>query len=158
MTTLAYDPSDHYASLLWGWNESGAGPLARKVSRSLENARTWLLGDAEGLAYSLDDLDNLASELGLAVHVGTIALGRMFLHALPGDIPPPDIDLDQDGDLVFDWRGPTGAMLTICLSRDGHLNYAARLSDRQTRNGQDVFNDAIPADLVRLARQVNKSR
>lgn len=158
MTTLALDPSDHFVPRLWGKEENGAGPLAQSLSRSLREERQRLSGDAEGLKYTFDDLDGLASEYGIAPHNPVLALGRAFLMALPADISAPWIDLDQEGDLVFDWRGPCGALLTVCMAPDGHLNFASRFSDRQSRTGQDIFDDSIPTDLIRLARKVINAR
>ncbi|MBK1645100.1 hypothetical protein CKO25_10640 [Thiocapsa imhoffii] len=108
--------------------------------------------------YCFDDLYALAIECGIPSHNNLFAVGRAFLTALPADIAAPSIDLDQDGDLVFDWRGPQGAMLTLCLADDGQLNFAARFNDHYTRNGQDTFDDSIPTDLIGLARKVIATR
>jgi hypothetical protein len=143
---------------LWGGNEGGAGDLAQRLRSDLQKERARLSGAAQGLDYSFEDLSVLADEYGIAPNHSLIGLARAFLVALPADIPAPSLDLDQDGDLVFDWRGPSGAMLTVCMATDGHLNFAARFNERETRSGQDMFDDAIPADLVGLARKAFAKR
>jgi hypothetical protein len=79
-----------------------------------------------------------------------------LLMALPSDIPAPEFDVDNDGDVILDWAGPDSRMFTIAISECGRIHYAARLSATKNRNGSDIFVDAIPREISDLVRAVTR--
>ena len=102
-----------------------------------------------------NDLFTLGREHGLEVHDSSILkLGLNFLAALPGTVQAPELSMDHDGELLLDWRGNSGAMLTVSLRADGRLSYAARLSSRNVDHGTKEFIEDIPKSIISLVQQV----
>jgi len=86
----------------------------------------------------------------------TVTAAQGLLMALPSDIPAPEFDVDNDGDVILDWAGPDSRMFTIAISECGRIHYAARLSATKNRNGSDIFVDAIPREISDLVRAVTR--
>lgn len=134
-----------------------AGSEAKKLKESVVKAFESLKGDAARTSWVFHDLQNLAHEYGQSVHqTRAFELAQRFLLAMPGTIAGPALDVDQDGEVVFDWKGSFGRVMTITLREDGRVSYAARLSSSRTRYGEDRFADAIPNEILELVHQVTK--
>jgi hypothetical protein len=134
-----------------------AGSEAKKLKKSVVKAFESLKGDGARTSWVFQDLQNLAHEYGKAVHQSPVfGVAQRFLLAMPGSIAIPELDVDQDGEVVFDWRGSFSRMMTIALREDGRVSYAAHLSSTRTRYGEDQFVDAIPSEILELVRQVTQ--
>jgi hypothetical protein len=134
-----------------------AGGEAKKLKESVVRVFESLKGDAARTSWVFHDLQSLAHENGQTVHqTRAFELAQRFLLAMPATIAAPALDIDQDGEVVFDWKGSFGRMMTITLREDGRVSYAARLSSTKTRYGEDEFADAIPNTILELVHQVAK--
>lgn len=150
MTTIAMGDSFHGRLA-----SPSAGELAGHVCATVFKEIQRLRVRPARSSRAFDDLELLAHEQGVSIsESAAFALARRFLLALPGDIPPLGIDIDNDGDIVFDWYAPGGRMVTIALSAGGRLAYAARLSATKSRNGNDYYEDGIPQEIIELVRSV----
>ena len=116
----------------------------RTSSVVVERGRIWLLGD----------LEELRRESPSGTTTQALEAAERFLVAWPASAPLPSLSLDPDGEISFDWAGPSGKVLTVSLREDGRLSFAARLAARRTRYGTDWFVDSVPRELIGLARLV----
>ena len=145
----------------WGGFTTGlatpaAGEMARQVVRLTVDALTTLKrGEAAGSGFVFQDLQTLAAESGIDTRSSeTFKLAELFLLAMPSHLPPPALALDNDGEVLFDWRGTRGELMTVALRGDGRLSYAARISEWDKEHGTKRFVDSIPQAVLDLVQQV----
>ena len=106
-------------------------------------------------SWVFNDLHALALESGCVIHEATtFALAQRFLFALPGHLPGPELSLDEDEEIAFDWRGAGPSLLKVSLRSDGRLSYACWLSANDREHGTKVFADAIPKAIVDCIHKV----
>ena len=155
MTALA---QSRHVGFLVGLGAPSAGPLAQKLRRitvgAIEALKT---GVGAGSSLVFNDLQALAKESGTEVKdTPVLMVAQRFLLALPSSTPAPELAIDADGDVVFDWAGSGGRMLSVALRADGMLFYAGRLSSTDRDHGTKQFVDAIPSQILDLAHQVTR--
>jgi len=152
MTTLAVRPSDN---IFGGLDTPTAGREAGSLKLALWSELERLRGKGARTSGAFHDLESLARENGTTVQQSaTFTIAQRLLLVLPSDIPSPDLDVDNEGDVVFDWCGTGSRMMTIALGEDGRVSYAARLSSTKNRNGNDLFIDVVPPEIIDLVRAV----
>lgn len=154
MTTLAVGPNDKtFGGLDTPTAGRVAGSLARVVWGTIERLKT----ESARTAGAFHDLETLAYEQGTTVEQSTaFTIAKRMLLVLPFDVPSPDLDVDNEGDVLFDWCGTGSRMLTLALREDGRISYATRLSATKSRNGNDLFIDSIPQEIISLVRAVTE--
>jgi hypothetical protein len=133
-----------------------AGDTAHEVARitvsAIEDLKT---GVGAGSSLVFNDLQTLAHENSTEVRDSpAFLLAQRFLLALPSYIPAPELALDTDGEVVFDWKGSGGSLLSVTLRNDGRVSYASRMSAYDKDHGTKQFVDAIPDRLMELVHQV----
>lgn len=154
MTTLAVMPGD---GLFGGFSTPTAGREATSLKNTLWTEFGRLRGAVARTSGAFNELESLARAHGTTVpRSAAFIAAQALLMALPSDIPAPEFDVDNDGDIVFDWVGPGSRMLTIAISEYGRIHYAARLTATKSRNGSDIFVDAIPREITDLVRAVTR--
>jgi len=156
MSTLA--TNRRFAPVTKGLARSGSSDEAiqlwRHLARILFDFKR--AGSARSLAFSelfaLDPSDR-TDRNGDAESV-PLVLARRFLTALPLDIPTPEVGLDPDGEISFDWFGPAGQNFSVSLREDGRLAYAGAFSAEKTKYGTDRLDDEIPREIVEAVREL----
>lgn len=135
-------------------------PAVGEVGKRLENLMKTGFSDARqslsaSVARVYNELQALAHSYGtVEFPAGTKRIAMAFLEALPADVPAPDLGLDDDGEVTFDWAGTNGRMITLALRADGRLSYACRISAADKQNGTKLFVDTVPSVVVECIRQV----
>ncbi|HLE63593.1 MAG TPA: hypothetical protein VI750_10650 [Pyrinomonadaceae bacterium] len=80
----------------------------------------------------------------------TYRLARQFLAALPLSPPLPSIGAEPDGQIIVEWHRSPQRTLSVSISSDGELHFAALLGSAKTY-GTEPFTGAVPkivADLI----------
>lgn len=146
----------HNTGLLAGSDVPGAGALSQKVREITLSALIGLKTERRaGSSLVFNDLQSLASECGVDVHQCKVFfLAQRFLLALPSYLPSPELAMDTDGEILFDWQGARGRLLTVSLREDGRLSYAARISAFDKDHGTKRFTDAVPKQLIELVQRI----
>ena len=88
-----------------------------------------------------------------AVCEETFHLARRFLAALPFGAPAPSIGAEPDGCLTFEWYRSPLRTLSVSVSPDGDLHYAALL-DSANAYGTERFFGETPEVIDTLIRRV----
>lgn len=136
-----------------------AGREGKRLYEIAVQAFREIRGETAAGKLAFSRVQALAQEHGANVDSSAkFRLANRLLLALPSDIPAPELDLDSDGDVLFDWMGPDRQMATIALREDGCLNFAARLSNTVSRSGKDLFIDSISPEIVGLLRESLRHR
>lgn len=89
----------------------------------------------------------------LPVTSDTYSLTEQFLRALPLGTPLPSIGAEPDGEITMDWGRSPRRRLSISVSPEGELNYAA-LVGAGRRCGSEPFFGEVPEAILNLIRQV----
>ena len=110
---------------------------------------------------ALTSLERLASECSQEgwdgygaepVRPGTVVQAGRFLDALPKQFPVPAPGVEPDGCVTLEWYESPDWIVSVSVSPDCRLDYAAILGKRK-KHGSCVFADAIPATVLDLIKQ-----
>ncbi len=90
-----------------------------------------------------------------ALPVSQDALRNMytFLEALPLGFPRPSIGADPHGYLSVEWYRSPRRVLSVGVSEDGLLHYAALLGSSKTWGTETYFSE-VPESILNLVRRV----
>ena len=93
---------------------------------------------------------SMARETMLAT---TLARARRLLDTIPNGFPVPEVGLDPDGEVAFDWIRRDRTMVSVSIGPSGHPSYAAGLVDG-TAHGFVRWTDRFPTALTDLLRRL----
>ena len=127
----------------------GASEEAAKVDKGLYRINEKL----SATSPVTDELFTLAYE---NEEVSSAALSKAyhFCIALPADIEQPELSVDPDGEIAFDWAA-TGNILSISVGSAGRITYAGKFGNART-SGTIRFFDQIPVSLDDALKQFRK--
>lgn len=84
-----------------------------------------------------------------------VLAGLRFLSLLtPADLSDLEVSPDDDGCVSFDWYLRKERQLSVSISAEDHLYYAAILGSIERLSGRLPFYDAIPEEINQLLRRV----
>lgn len=78
---------------------------------------------------------------------------RRFATLLYREQQPTDISIDPDGEISFDWDHGIDYVVSVSVSREGRLAYAARVGPNRSR-GIERLSDGVPEQILALIRRV----
>lgn len=82
-----------------------------------------------------------------AVSINTYLESRRFLQALPTTIPIPEITVDPDGEIAFEWYVRPRRVLSVSVGSDNILTYAGIFGISKT-HGTEYFREELPAAIL----------
>jgi hypothetical protein len=92
-------------------------------------------------AAQSDDWDNAGSR---RVEPSTYRYAEHFLSLLPSGVSFPEITVDTDGEIFFEWaRGPR-QVFSVSVGRDGTLTYAGLFGHNKI-HGTEYLREALPS-------------
>lgn len=89
----------------------------------------------------------------MPVAADTFRFAWGFLEALPFGMPAPSIGAEPDGHITFEWHLSPHRTLSISISPDGELHYAALVGASKHYGTEPFYGDA-PETIVNLAYRV----
>jgi len=153
-TTLPGEVAELVTRFSEGNGEGAANRRGETVPQSASNA---------GVDDVLQELAAVAHECGSpnwdgqgakAVSPDTLSTARRLLAALPQDVALPSVGVEPDGHLTLEWyRTPTWT-LSVSVSPESHLYYAA-LFDANDLRGREVFGGNAPEIILSLIQRVS---
>lgn len=93
---------------------------------------------------------------GLPITQGGVAQAFAFLNVLPSTLPGPDISVDPDGEISFEWSFGPRRTLTASIDASGRISFAALIGAKRL-HGTDYLLDALPEPLTLALRQLHAS-
>lgn len=81
-------------------------------------------------------------------------LAFRFLDALPTAIPAPEIGLDPDGEISFEWFVSENRHFSVSLSPEGILSYAGFFGTNSIAHGTEEFDDTVPQAIISAIRRL----
>lgn len=77
----------------------------------------------------------------------TIWYAQQFVSLLPTSTPAPEIVVEDDGEIGFDWGTSARSTFSVSVGRDGVLRFAG-LFEGKTRFGSDQLTSTIPSEIL----------
>lgn len=113
----------------------------------------WVFNELEELSInaSCPNWDNLGSA---PLDADTYQIAKRFILALPSSLPAPELTVDRDGEVNFDWFGSSGQIFSASLRKDGRIAFAGQISTRNRQSGVEEFNDSIPKRVVESIKTI----
>ncbi len=87
------------------------------------------------------------------VELPTLDTVRRVLSSIPPDIPRPSIGAEPDGALTLEWYAEPRRVLSVSVTSDGKLHYAA-LIGQDCISGTELFGAEFPKTFVQLITRV----
>ncbi|HKN75513.1 MAG TPA: hypothetical protein VJW94_10085 [Candidatus Acidoferrum sp.] len=120
-------------------------------------AAIWPMNAAQRAIPS--EIDRLVSEIHEVIResraMGAVPInedaGQMaikFATLLPTSIPVPEVGVDPDGEISFDWLGPSGKMFSVSVDKKGRLAYAGRFGEKRKNSGVEQLSDICPPEII----------
>jgi hypothetical protein len=98
---------------------------------------------------SINDWDGYGAR---ALQSNSFVEAYHFLRLLPTNTPLPEVSLDPDGDIVFEWYRAPRQVFSISVGINGELVYAGLFGSNKA-NGTEFFEDEVPKTILdNLAR------
>jgi hypothetical protein len=142
-----------YAQAVSPWdavtpNETGFSDLADQLRQhseaSLEHYLEPRLAQMipEIIALSLD-----AAVPTIQVDQKTVAAAIDFASLLPRLAPLPEVSTDPDGEISFDWFGPSGKMFSVSVNKSRRLSYAGWFGENSRIHGTETLVASFPEEI-----------
>lgn len=139
--------------------ESPAARYSAEVSLSLFARLHGQFGMNEVVENDLEEVfedcrnENWDGAEAEAVSWDTYNLAKNFLLAFPRGTPIPSIGAEPDGSITAEWASTRYRTLSVSVTPNGELCYAALIDDR-TDSGREIFCGFVPARIKQLIREV----
>lgn len=142
-----------------------AGETARYIAeQSIEERRRLQSANSLGLGVmgDFDELHKTAKQCSTAnwdgyeaapVAYETFLQAKNFLEALPLGTIAPTVGAEPDGHITMEWYKSPRRTLSVSISPDGELHYAALLGHKK-RYGSEPFWGEVPDVIMDIIRQV----
>lgn len=75
-----------------------------------------------------------------------------FIDVLPHGIPTPEVSVDPDGEISFDWCGGRRRQFSISIGANNVLSYAGLFGADRVR-GSERFQGVLPRTLIAFAKR-----
>jgi len=124
--------------------------IARQIKLSLEKSLGhYLEPRLELLLPEIENLRAVSDETSIPVHPDTIRAARQFAYSLPRFGPLPEVSVDPDGEISFDWTGSSGEMFSVSVNEQNRLAYAGWFGEKSRVHGIEQLAEGCPQQIVR---------
>jgi len=76
-----------------------------------------------------------------------------FVSALPSTVPLPEVAVDPDGEVEFEWFRSPRWLFTVSVGRSGNLSYAGLFGGNKV-HGVEQFSEGLPEAIVQNLRRI----
>ena len=145
-----YCPSVDASLGLRDWASAGVSDLARRLELALEESLDhYLRTRLEFLLPEIENLHGVSDETSIPVDLDTIRAAMQFAYSLPRFGPLPEVSADPDGEISFDWTGPSGEMFSVSVNKHNRLAYAGWFGEKSRIHGIEQLAESCPQQVLR---------
>ncbi len=151
MSVAAVLPITGFAVTPWGALSDEARVLRDLFDAASEFSGSVAIGEpkraaqealaAACTAAQVDDWDGAGSR---RVEPSTYIYADQFLRLLPSSASLPDITVDSDGEILFEWDHGRRQVFSVSVGRDGTLTYAGLFGHTKS-HGTEHLHEALPS-------------
>lgn len=128
---------------------NGAGEQLSERSRSASETQSRRLETLMANALVTAGHEDRAVDSVCVIHA------LRFAQALPANLPTPEIVVEADGSIAFDWDLERRRNLTVTIKASGHAGYAA-LFGHEPIYGKAPMAGTVPATIAFLLRRLER--
>lgn len=130
------------------WASIGVSDEASQVGLSLES---WLKHYLKPrLDLLLPDIESLQEgETPVSIDPRTILAAKQFAYCLPRFGTLPEVSVDPDGEISFDWLGPADKVFSVSVDKHGRLAFAGWFGERSRVHGTEQLAEGCPQEILR---------
>ena len=100
--------------------------------------------------YLQPRLDLLVPEIeSLDADIETAQAAIEFAYCLPRFAPLPEVSVDPDGEISFDWLSQSGEMFSVSINKQNRLAYAGWFGEKSRVHGVELLAENCPPEIVR---------
>ena len=88
-----------------------------------------------------------------AVDGDALAFAKRIARFLPVTSSPPEVSVDPDGEIAFDWRKDPRSSISFSIDPFGTLRYAS-INKGSENYGLEPWRDGLPESIARLIQDV----
>lgn len=124
---------------------SGAAKTLRAVltGKVYTPSNSWTEGRTERGKSTVLEAVREARSRGISVSSLAINVASALIWAFPEHVPPAEVKVEEDGEIVFDWNESSERGLTVTVTANGYLGYSA-LVGLKPDYGRAPFAGSIP--------------
>ena len=104
------------------------------------------------LEHRTDDWDGYGAK---AATEEALAAAFTFLNMLPTTIPRPELSVEPDGSIVFEWYQRPGRVFSVTVEKDEQLSYSGLFDSSQT-SGIESFEENSPEVIELILRHIKR--
>jgi len=153
---IAYCHSTDTPFGLRDWAGVGMSDIACQLKQTFEKSleHYWeprlelLLPTIENLLHVPDE-DQVFEEAMVPVSPETISAATQLACLLPRFGPLPEVSVDPDGEISFDWIAPSGNMFSVSVDGHGRLSYAGWFGEKSRVHGTEYLAESCPEEIRR---------
>jgi hypothetical protein len=157
--TAAQLAMDYYEGFLGTHTDRGVSKEAKEIRNRLEDVHKEILKSlslGESYKDSLSALCEIAGQADVsnwdgygAEQANSLAIQQAFrlLRTLPATFRSPELSVDPDGEISFEWYMEPRRVFSISIGPHGELSYAG-LFGRSDAHGTEYFGDELPKPIV----------
>lgn len=103
------------------------------------------------LSLLIPEIEGLADESdgGKRADPETVRAALWFAHCLPRFAPLPEVSVDPDGEISFDWLTPNGDMFSVSINKQNRLAYAGWFGEKSRIHGVEQLAETCPSEVIR---------
>lgn len=145
-----YCPSIDTSWGVRGWAKTGVSEEANKLDLELEESlRHYLQSRLESLIPDITNLCVASLNNPIPVDAATVLAAVSFAFSLPRLGSMPEVSADPDGEIAFDWAGPSGEMFSVSVNKYNRLAYAGWFGENSRIHGIERLAEGCPQQIVR---------
>ena len=132
------------------WASTGVSDAAYRLKQALEESlEHYLESRLEFLLPEIESLHDVSDGDSTPVDIDTIRAATQFAYSLPRFGPLPEVSADPDGEISFDWVGPSGELFSVSVNSQNRLAYAGWFGETSRIHGIEQLAEGCPQQIVR---------
>lgn len=130
-----------------------ARELRSELSWALVDSTSWSNKATAEIEAKLADGIVSASARGIRPAPATLERALAFAWAIPASVPSPAVEVEDDGEIAFDWDFGKRAVLSVSVGEGSDVSFAS-LIGTEPLHGTVAFTGAIHQTLAYLLRRI----
>lgn len=153
MTVYSPQIDDSFGLRFFG--STGVSDVATQVEQAVEESLNhYLESRLEVLVPEIVSLLGVSDGDSVPVDKQTVLAAVRFAYSLPRFGVMPEVSADPDGEVSFDWFGPSGEMFSVSVNKNKRLAYAGWFGETSRIHGIEKLAEVCP---LQIARGIQKA-
>ena len=89
------------------------------------------------------------------VNAFSIFLAKSFLHKLPSTYPKPEVSVDPDGEISFEWLNGADKIFSISFSKKNEVSFAGIFSTGEIHGTEEFSEYEIPQEIFENIKRLS---